>query len=180
MDSFVALDFETADHGADSACAIGLARVEHGRIVGTQYRLVRPPRREFRFTWVHGLTWNDVATAPDFAEAWISLKPLFKGARAIVAHNAGFDRAVLRACCAAADLPMPRTPFVCTMRLARALWDVRPTRLPDVCRYLAISLRHHHAESDARACAEIAIAAIEDGRGLAPGRLAPARGKTLH
>jgi len=28
---FVAIDFETADHGADSACAVGLARVEGGR-----------------------------------------------------------------------------------------------------------------------------------------------------
>lgn len=173
MTAFIAIDFETADYRADSACAIGLARVEDGRLVDTRYQLIRPPRRDFRFTWVHGLTWADVADAPDFAEAWQAVKPLMKGARAIVAHNAGFDRSVLRAGCAAAGLGPPRLPFICTMRLARALWDVRPTKLPDVCRYLAISLRHHHAESDARACAEIAIAAIEDGRGLASGRLAP-------
>jgi DNA polymerase-3 subunit epsilon len=58
------------------------------------------------------------------------------------------------------------------MRLARALWRVRPTRLRDVCRFLAIAhTRPHDAEADARACAAIAIAALEDGRGLERGRL---------
>jgi DNA polymerase III epsilon subunit-like protein len=58
------------------------------------------------------------------------------------------------------------------MRLARALWRVRPTTLPAVCRFLGITMgRHHNAEADARACAEIAIAAIEDGHGLEPGAL---------
>lgn len=176
MQAFVALDFETADHGADSACALGMVRVENARVVDARYQLIRPPRREFRFTWVHGLAWSDVADSPDFAAAWRGLKPFLAGARALVAHNAGFDRGVLRACCAAAGIAPPRLPFVCTMRLARALWSVRPTTLPDVCRFLAIALNHHHAESDARACAEIAIAAIEDGRGLAPGRLMPPAG----
>ena len=34
--TFVALDFETADYGADSACAIGIVRVENLRIVAKQ------------------------------------------------------------------------------------------------------------------------------------------------
>ena len=49
------------------------------------------------------------------------------------------------------------------MQLARAQWNIRPTKLPDVCRYLGIKLRHHEADSDAEACARIVMAAQEEG-----------------
>jgi DNA polymerase-3 subunit epsilon len=49
------------------------------------------------------------------------------------------------------------------VRLARDTWGIYPTKLPDVCRKLRIPLKHHDAESDATACAKIAIAAIKDG-----------------
>ena len=41
----VALDFETADNGADAACALGMARVRGSRVEDVFYRLIRPPRR---------------------------------------------------------------------------------------------------------------------------------------
>jgi DNA polymerase-3 subunit epsilon len=159
---FVAIDFETADHGADSACAVGLALVEEGRVTATAHHLIRPPRRDFVFTYIHGIAWPDVAKAPTFAELWPELALFLARGEVLVAHNAPFDRGVLGACCAAADLAPPPLPFLCTVRLARAAWGVRPTRLPDVCRYLAIPLVHHDAASDARACAEILVAALAD------------------
>ena len=45
MSDFVAIDFETADPGADSACAIGVVRVRDGRIAERIARLIRPPRQ---------------------------------------------------------------------------------------------------------------------------------------
>ena len=54
--TFVAIDFETADHGPDSACAVGLVRVSGNRIVKRKYYLIRPTRRSFFFTPVHGIT----------------------------------------------------------------------------------------------------------------------------
>jgi DNA polymerase-3 subunit epsilon len=88
---------------------------------------------------------------------------LLDGAEHIVAHNARFDRNVLQACCLVAGLPMPAQPFLCTVQMARKMWNVRPTKLNNVCHFLAIALNHHHAGSDAGACAEIAIAAFQDG-----------------
>jgi DNA polymerase-3 subunit epsilon len=171
MSRFAAIDFETAD-GPETACALGVVMVEDGRIGDVHYHLIRPPIERNRFTWLHGLTWDDVADAPDFAALWPELREVFAGADAIIAHNAGFDRNVLRICCHAAGHAAPDLPFICTMRLARALWRVRPTSLRDVCRFLAIAHeRPHNAEADARACAAIAIAALEDGRGLDAGRL---------
>jgi DNA polymerase-3 subunit epsilon len=156
---FVAIDFETADQGRDSACSVGLVRVEGNRIVDRAYRLIRPPRSRFLFTHIHGLTWEDVAGEPTFGEVWPDLVPLLKGAACFVAHNAPFDRSVLNACCAAAGTRAPALPFRCTMRIARERWGIFPTKLSDVCRELGIALRHHDAASDAEACARIMIAA---------------------
>jgi DNA polymerase-3 subunit epsilon len=169
--NLLSLDFETADHGADSACSVGLVRIEGGRIVETAHRLIRPPRRRFAFTYIHGISWRDVAAEPTFGEVWADLGRLFDGADYLVAHYAPFDRGVLRACCAAAGVPAPAAPFVCTVKLARAAWNVRPTKLPDVCRHLGLDLRHHDAASDALACARIALAAVEQGCPIGAGLL---------
>jgi DNA polymerase-3 subunit epsilon len=163
MPSFVALDFETANHNADSACAVGLVRVQDGEVVGRDVWLIRPPSPRFVFTYIHGITWTDVAAAPTFGELWPELKARLKGVRFIAAHNAAFDRGVLRACCRTYGIPAPSRPFVCTVQLARRTWGVFPTRLPDVCRHLGIELNHHEALSDAHACAQIVLRAQRDG-----------------
>ncbi len=84
---FVALDFETADHHPDSACAIGAVRIEDRGIVARFEALVRPPRRKVHFTFVHGLTWQQLERAAPFAGAWPRCAPLFDGVEAIVAHG---------------------------------------------------------------------------------------------
>lgn len=159
--TFAAIDFETADPGRDSACAVGIVRVEKGRIVRRESRLIRPPRRAFAFTSIHGIAWEDVAQAPPFREVWEEMRELVEGVGFLAAHNAPFDRSVLGACCAAAGLEPPPLAFECTVRLARRRWGIRPTTLPDVCRALDIRLRHHDALSDAEACARIVLAAGE-------------------
>ncbi|MFO0657102.1 MAG: exonuclease domain-containing protein [Polyangia bacterium] len=90
--TFLALDFETANHKPQSACAIGVVRVEDDQVVAQESRLIRPPSRFFAFTDIHGITWDDVKDAPRFADVWHELQPLFDGATFIAAHNAGFDR----------------------------------------------------------------------------------------
>jgi len=157
--NFVAIDFETANHRPDSACAVGLVKVVDGEIVQTVVRLVRPPTRQFVFTWVHGLTWKHVETADDFGRLWPTLAPLLDGADFLAAHNASFDKGVLNACCAAYGLAAPALPFRCTVQLSRRVWNIRPTRLSDVCNALGIALNHHEALSDAMACAQIVLAA---------------------
>ncbi len=157
--NFVAIDFETADRGPDSACAVALVRVERLEIVEKKVQLLRPPRPRFVFTYIHGITWQDVADAPTFAEAWPELAHLLEDVEELAAHNAGFDQSVLRACCLMSGHAMPSQRFVCTMHLARRTWGLYPTRLPDVCRHLGVHLKHHDPESDAEACARIVIAA---------------------
>lgn len=156
---FVAIDFETATTLPDSACAVGLVRVERGVVTRRAYRLIRPPRPHFEFTWLHGIDWPEVAGEPRFGAVWEELRGMLDGAAFLAAHNAGFDRGVLHACCRAAELDPPRLPFRCTVKIARQVWGIYPTKLSHVCRALGIPLDHHRALSDAEACARIVMAA---------------------
>jgi len=158
---FVAIDFETADRSSDSACSVALVRVESGKIVRKEHRLIKPPRKSFEFTYLHGITWTMVASEPNFRKLWPSLEDILNGADFIAAHNASFDRSVLHACCQASNIKPPSIPFRCTVSLARKTWSIYPTKLPNVCSYLNIPLNHHEALSDAEACAKIVIAASE-------------------
>ena len=161
--AFVAIDFETADHGPDSACAVGLVRVERMQVVHREAMLIRPPRQRILFTAIHGITWQMVKDVDPFAAVWPRLVPLLDGASVLAAHNAPFDRRVLAACCAAGGLPVPDLPFLCTVQLSRRRWGMKSNDLASVCRRLGIGLIHHDAGSDAEACARIVIAA--SGRG---------------
>jgi DNA polymerase-3 subunit epsilon len=160
---FAAIDFETASHSRDSACAVGLVVVEGDRIVDRAYELIRPPTREFAFTHIHGLTWQQVRAAPTFAELWPDLKRRIGKVEYLAAHNAPFDRSVLSSCCQTYRLTSVRHRFVCTVQVAREVWNIYPTKLPDVCARLRIPLRHHQADSDAEACARIVMAAKKAG-----------------
>jgi DNA polymerase-3 subunit epsilon len=157
--NFVAIDFETANYRADSACAVGLVKVVDGVIVDKAVHLIRPPTREFVFTYIHGLSWKDVAKSADFGSLWPEIERFIEGAEFFAAHNASFDRGVLAACCASYGIKAPSLPFRCTVQISRAAWNIRPTKLSDVCRELGIALNHHEALSDAMACAEIYLAA---------------------
>ena len=160
---FAAIDFETANRRSDSACAVGVVVVSGGRIVERIYELIRPPTREFEFTFIHGLSWTDVRAAPTFGELWPEIVARVGEVDFWAAHNAPFDRGVLGGCCAAHGLEPIDRPFVCTVQVARQVWSIYPTKLPDVCARLRIPLDHHHADSDAEACARIVIAAGEVG-----------------
>ncbi len=160
---FAAIDFETANGNRESACAIGITRVEKGEITAQCSRLIRPPTSEFHYycTKIHGLHWRDVRGEPTFGALWPEIKHFFEGLNFIAAHNAKFDRGVLRACCALYDLPMPQTPFLDTVTLSRRSWKLPSAKLSTVCGHLAIPLNHHDAGSDAEACARIVLNAPE-------------------
>jgi DNA polymerase III subunit epsilon len=157
--SFTAIDFETANERRDSACAVGVVRVEAGAIVRRYSRLLRPPTRRFEFSWLHGIRWEDVAAAPTFASIWPELRDLCAGVDFVAAHNASFDAGVLDACCDRARVTRLRTRYECTVALARKTWGIYPTRLDIVAARLGVPLRHHDAASDAEACARIVLLA---------------------
>jgi len=158
---FTAIDFETANASSASACAVGLARVRNGRVVATTGWLIRPPAGHDRFfelnIGIHGIRPADVRDAKPW-EAQLDDLAAFAGADVLVAHNAGFDMAVLRRACEATGQPCPPYRYACSLQVARRTYELASYRLPLAAAAAGFgSFRHHEATSDAVACAHIMI-----------------------
>ena len=97
----------------NSAYAVAAVRVVGTRIVKRVRHLIRPPRRHFVFSYIHDITWADVADSPSFHELWPSLSKELDGVDFLAAHNASFDQSVLTACCDRARIRPPRHQFRC-------------------------------------------------------------------
>ena len=162
--NFVALDFETANELRNSACSIGLVRVENGIVTERYYTLIKPEPIRFSY-WnikIHGIRPEDVADAPTFGEAWPEIRA-FIGSDTVVAHNASFDMSVLRYSLDQYGLPYPEIPYFCTVTAAkRAFPDLINHKLNTVSDHVGFRFSHHNALEDAEACARVLIAAIHE------------------
>jgi DNA polymerase-3 subunit epsilon len=158
-DTWVAIDFETATREPTSACAVGIAVIEDGRVTETGSWLVQPPFNEYELwnTKVHGLGPDDTELAPDFREVWFELQPLLARGP-LLAHNAPFDMRVLSALIGSLELPSPAIDYACTVTMSRRAFPQLPAhKLDVVCDHCDIRLMHHDAASDAEACANVAL-----------------------
>lgn len=160
LDEFAAIDFETANSSRGSVCSVGVVVVRGGAVVGSAHELIRP-RPNF-YSWfttrIHGMTAADTDDAPEFPEVWGGIAPLVEGLP-LVAHNSPFDEGCLRAAFDLYQMVWPDYSFHCTCRAARRVFPHLPNhKLDTVAAHVGFDLRnHHHALSDAEACAAIAI-----------------------
>lgn len=157
--NFAAIDFETANYRPNSACAVGLAVVRGGKVTETFASLIRPPELDFlpEFIEIHGITAEQVADAPTFADVWPGLLRLI-GDGPLACHNSRFDMGVLRACLDTNGITHPAVACLCTLRLARQVLPQLPNhRLDTLAAHFDIPLDHHNAASDAVACAHLAL-----------------------
>ncbi|MGJ8656217.1 MAG: 3'-5' exonuclease [Akkermansiaceae bacterium] len=157
--NFVAIDFETANGARNSACAVGIVTVKDGIITDTYYTLIKPPRNAYHWGCirVHGIKPADTISALTFAELYPEFQRRLQG-QTVVAHNAPFDRGVLRACMDTAALDYNsleiHDKWQCTVQIYRKK-GFKPCNLNACCEVLGIELQHHQALSDAKACAEL-------------------------
>ncbi|WP_109210911.1 MULTISPECIES: 3'-5' exonuclease [Microbacterium] len=158
---FTAIDFETANSSNASACAVGLVRVRDGRIVDKTGWLIRPPAGHDVFfelnVRIHGIRSEDVADAATWTQ---QLAPLaaFVGDDILVAHNAGFDMAVLKRACDATGDECPPYRYACSLQVARKVYRLESYRLPFVAAEAGFAdFPHHNATADALACAHVMI-----------------------
>ncbi|HAU38942.1 MAG TPA: DNA polymerase III [Phycisphaerales bacterium] len=157
--NWTAIDFETANASRNSACAIGVAVVEAGRIVQAASWLIRPPTLDFDpfNVSIHGITADDVKDSPTFDELWCEIGPSLAG-KPVVAHNASFDISVLRHSLDEYRVPYPQLDYYCTCNFCRAVWPGQIAyRLDVMADLLGIRFQHHDAEEDAAVCARIAL-----------------------
>lgn len=165
MQSFIAIDVETANFEPSSICSIGAVKVENGIIVDSKYSLVCPEPNYYKWTCqrVHGLSDDDTFDAPSFGTVWKSWLPWLEG-YTLVAHNAAFDSKCIRAACRVYGLEEP-TDWACTLVAARRQiprFTLPSKSLDSVCHFFGVRLdNHHNALADAEACAKIGIILLD-------------------
>jgi DNA polymerase-3 subunit epsilon len=109
-----------------------------------------------RFT---GITQAMVDDAPSLEDVLPAVNARLRG-RILVAHNAPFDRRVLRQAFARIGLDWPDPPVICTAQLARTLLPLQPKRgLGVLADALGIDVElAHRALADAETCARVLCA----------------------
>ncbi len=155
--TFTSIDFETAkDH---HICAVGIVTVENGRITDEYHALIQPPFNEY--SWhtiqVHGIHPEDTYDSPTFDQIYPEIEKRLRG-RVVIAHNESFDRNVLKKTMADYRLDYSELNlsdrWECTMKIYKAK-GFKPAKLNVCCEKMNVSLNHHEALSDARACAQL-------------------------
>ena len=162
---FTAIDFETANGSAASACSVGLVKVRDGRVVDTASWFIQPPIGHDVFNeWnirIHGIKPGHVIGAPSWTEQLVDLIA-FAETDALVAHNAGFDMGVINAACAATLTATPAFAYACSLQVARKTYHLDSYRLPVAAMAAGFEdFQHHDALADAQACAAIMIHAAK-------------------
>lgn len=156
---FIAIDFETANEKRHSPCSLGITIIKNSQIVEEKYWLIRP--NELRFKpiniWVHGIREHDVINEKEFDELWIEILPYFEN-NLVVAHNASFDISVLRNTLDLYNISYPSFNYCCTMLMSKNFFSyLDNAKLNTVSDHLGYKFNHHHASSDASACANILL-----------------------
>ena len=159
---FLVVDTETNGLAGD-ACEmteVGTVLVGGGELherFSSLVRTVMPLRRGIqRLT---GITQRMVDDAPALEEVMPRVRTDLEG-RVMVAHNAPFDRRVLRQAFERSNLEWPDPPVICTARLASALLPLqRERRLGALADALGIEVEGaHRALIDAETCARVLCA----------------------
>lgn len=160
MDSFIAIDVETANPSPSSICAIGAVKVIDRRIVDRRYSLINPEPDWFApaFIRVHGITADSTYDAPPFGTLWRDWSEWMSGFT-LVAHNATFDSRCIREACRTYGIEPPEI-IKCTLAAARRQIPrgmCASKSLDSLCDFFGIPLDdHHNALADATACAKLA------------------------
>ena len=161
IESFAAIDFETANENLSSVCSVGIVVVRNGVITDEYYSLIQPEPNYYNYhnSCIHGLTSDDTDNARVFSYVWQEVEALIAGLP-LIAHNKQFDESCLKAAFRTYQMDYPDYEFYCTLSASRrSFGKTLPNhQLHTVSAHCGFILENHHnALCDARACAAIAI-----------------------
>ena len=164
MSRFVVFDVETPNRLNHRMSAIGITVIENGEITDEFYSLVNPETHfDYFNVQLTGISEETIRNAPVFPELWSQIEPVMSSGL-LTAHNAIFDMGVLKKCLRDYGIDWkPYVRYLCTVQLGRRILPGMSHKLNVLCDYYGISLDHHQAASDSRACAEILLRYLENG-----------------
>lgn len=162
--SFVAIDVETANADMASICQIGLARFENG-VLKDEWKTYVDPEDYFDpiNTEIHGIDESTVRGSPNF-QALSGKLSSYLTDRVVVCHT-HFDRVAIHQATRRYGIITPDCTWLDSARVARRAWAQFAWKgygLNNVCSMLGYEFRHHDALEDAKAAAQIIIAAFKE------------------
>lgn len=165
---YIAIDFETANTYANSACSVGLVRFIGGKEADSVHSLIHPAKMYFIPEWteeIHHISYGDVKDKPYFPEIWDTLvMPFIQKTPGLpfVAHNAAFDMNVIRQCCGYYGMEVPLIRYFDSLAVARRTWpELENHRLTSLGEYFGIVYNAHDALEDSRTCGRLVALAAE-------------------
>lgn len=158
---FFALDVETANNTRGSICQLGIAGVRADGSIATWVSYVDPQTDDWSCTRIHGITGDHVIGAPLICDVLDLLEQPLAGH--VIYQHSGFDRAAIAAACRTYQREAPEWEWRDSVQVARKAWPELKGNgghgLASLKQHLGLSFRHHDAGEDARAAAEVVLAA---------------------
>lgn len=160
---FLAIDFETANSDLSSICQIGIAEMCNGEVIRQWSSLINP-ESDFAF-WnikIHGITSDDVATAPTFPEIYEQLKSLLENK--IVVSYTFFDKSAFFKAIQKNNLEPLEIIWLDATRIVRNIlptYTDRGYKLQNIASHFSIATKAHDALNDALTCAVIVNKLLE-------------------
>ena len=161
--SFVVIDFETANKFPDSICQVGIIKVENTLIVERKNFFVRPPYKDFIFTKIHGIAFEDIRNEPMFNELWQEIKRYVEDCT-IATYNLNFDMNCLLSTLDYYKISYPSFKAFDILSNVRScryldceLSELENYQLNTVAKRLGLTHKAHDALSDALVAAQIQI-----------------------
>lgn len=162
MNDFWALDVETANTDLSSICQAGMVRHQNGQQIDSWSTLINP--RSYFDPYnvgIHGITEEDVAGAPTFAEVFATVNERLSGT--VVVHHGHFDRTAFARCYDRFGLSPIECDWLDSTKVVRRTWSEFSNRgygLGNLAEHFDIDLDHHDALSDASTAAQVMELAI--------------------
>lgn len=161
--NFIAIDVETANADMASVCQIGVAKYIQGKLAEEWSSLVDPEDYfDFINVDIHGITEEDVIGSPTFPEV-ASILGGFMNNTICVSHT-HFDRVSINRASGKYGMAEFDVTWLDSARVARRTWQEFAWGgygLANICSRIGHTFKHHDALEDAKASAQVLLAAIE-------------------
>jgi DNA polymerase-3 subunit epsilon len=161
--NFVAIDVETANADMASICQIGIVKFSDGELIEEWSSLINPETFFSSFNInIHGITEDTVVNSPTFPEVFGILERFIENT--ICVSHTHFDRVSLFRAFAKYGLKEIDTVWLDSSKVARRTWEDCAWSgygLANICEKIGYEFKHHDALEDAKASAQVLLAAIE-------------------
>jgi len=161
--NFVAIDVETANADMGSICQIGIVKYIEGELTEEWSSLIDPEDYfDFINIEIHGITPEVVIGSPTFPKVANRLGCFID--KSVCVSHTHFDRVSISRAFSKYGLPEFDTIWLDSAKVARRTWEEFAWSgygVVNICNKIGYTFKHHDALEDAKATAQVLLAAIE-------------------